>query len=160
MIAITFRKVLESLSVFVHNTCWRYRIMEKTVRFDDNLDMFENIVLLYKDENGDTYLGSASYNGNEPETRRNRIVLYKNHLPKDQDYLTGWNYLDDNSDKIYLVYNEHSDVGVDDFLAAHSIAKTWKDIEYRIVDGMCGIAEALSGCRMADNEVLAFAVMK
>ena len=32
----------------------------ETVRFNDNLDMFNSIVLLYKNEKGETYIGASS----------------------------------------------------------------------------------------------------
>ena len=130
--------------------------MEKVLRFDGNLDMFKNIVLLYKDNNGDTYLGSNTHNETGVNNLKNYIILYKESLPKDKDYIMGWNYLDDHSDKIYLVYNEHSEVAVDDFLAAHNIDKTWKDINYNIVDSINDI----NNIQLSNNEVKAYATLK
>ena len=128
--------------------------MEKVIRFNENLDMFKNLVLLYKNENGDTFLGS-SINNNEKENG-NYIVLYKESLPKDKDYIMGWNHLDDSSEKIYLVYNQHSEVAVDDFLAAHGLDKTWKDIDYVVVDSMNDINNRLLSDTLSNNEVRAY----
>ena len=131
--------------------------MEKVMRFDDNLNMFKNIILLYKDNNGDIYLGSSDNSNSE---NKNHIILYKESLPKDKDYLTGWNYLDDNSEKIYFVYNEHSEVAVDDFLAAHNVDKTWKDIDYRIVDSVKDINNKLTNEKLSNNEIRAYVTMQ
>lgn len=127
----------------------------ETVRFNDNLDMFNSIVLLYKNEKGETYLGSSSN-----LEKDNYIVLYKNSLPKDIDYLSGWNYLDDHCEKTYLVYNDHSEVAVDDFLAAHNVNKTWKDLEYRVCDDSMQVNEILSNVQLSNNEVQAYATLK
>ena len=127
----------------------------ETVRFNDNLDMFNSIVLLYKNEKGETYLGSSSN-----LEKDNYIVLYKNSLPKDIDYLSGWNYLDDHCEKTYLVYNDHSEVAVDDFLAAHNVNKTWKDLEYRVCDDSMQVNEILSNAQLSNNEVQAYATLK
>ena len=129
--------------------------MEKTMRFDGNLDMFNNIVLLYKNDNGDTYLGASAN-----MVKDNYIILYKNSLPKDTDYLSGWNYLDDHCEKTYLVYNDHSEVAVDDFLAAHNVDKTWKDLEYTVVDNTMKMNEILSNVQLSNNEVQAYATLK
>ena len=55
--------------------------MEKVISFSENLDMFKHLVLLYKDEKGNTYLGSSSHNEKGSENRKNHIILYKEPLP-------------------------------------------------------------------------------
>ena len=127
----------------------------ETVRFNDNLDMFNSIVLLYKNEKGETYIGASSN-----MEKDNYIVLYKNSLPKNVDYLSGWNYLDDHCEKTYLVYNDHSEVAVDDFLAAHNVNKTWKDLEYKVCDNTIKVNEILSNVQLSNNEVQAYATLK
>lgn len=133
--------------------------MEKTVKFENNLDMFKNIVLLYKDENGNTYLGSSSHNDVGDKDHKNFVVLYKESLPKDKDYISGWNYLDENSNDIYIVYNPYSEVAVDDFLYAHNTDKSWKDIDYTIVDSTSDINKTLSSIKLSNNEIRAYATL-
>lgn len=133
--------------------------MEKTVKFENNLDMFKNIVLLYKDENGNTYLGSSSHNDIGDKDHKNFVVLYKESLPKDKDYISGWNYLDENSNDIYIVYNPYSEVAVDDFLYAHNTDKSWKDIDYTIVENTSDINKTLSNIKLANNEIRAYATL-
>lgn len=130
--------------------------MEKVIRFDENLDMFKNLVLLYKNEKGDTFLGSSINSNDNQKDNKNYIVLYKESLPKDKDYIMGWNQLDDSSEKIYLVYNQHSEVAVDDFLAAHGVDKTWKDIDYVVLDSMNDINNRLMSDKLSNNEVRAY----
>ena len=133
--------------------------MKKTVKFENNLDMFKNIVLLYKDENGNTYLGSSSHNDIGDKDHKNFVVLYKESLPKDKDYISGWNYLDENSNDIYIVYNPYSEVAVDDFLYAHNTDKSWKDIDYTIVENTSDINKTLSNIKLANNEIRAYATL-
>ena len=72
----------------------------------------------------------------------------------------GWNYLDDNSEKIYFVSEQQSEVSIDDFLAAHRIEKTWKDINYTVVDSLTEINDILKKNALSDNEVRAYALLK
>lgn len=134
--------------------------MEKVMSFSDNLDMFKNLVLLYKNDKGETYIGSSKYDENGQDNRKNYIVLYKDSLPKNQDYIEGWNYLDDHSEKIYLVYNEHSEVAVDDFLTVNKVDKTWKDIDYTVVDSVIDINEKIANADLQNNEVRAYVTLK
>ena len=134
--------------------------MEKIMRFDGNLDMFRNIVLLYKNEEGNTYIGSSSCNNASDNNYKNHIVLYKDSMPKDKDYIDGWNYLDDHCSKTYIVFNQFMEVTVDDFMAAHNINKTWKDIDYNIVDSINDVSDRLSSSGLENNEVRAYGVLK
>ena len=65
------------------------------------------------------------------------------------------NYLDDNSEKVYLVFNEHSEVAVDDFLVANHINKSWQDIEYTVVDNLIEMNKQLSNTVLKNNEIRA-----
>lgn len=134
--------------------------MEKILRFDGNLDMFKNIVLLYKNEKGETFLGSTMHNENAAENHKNCIVLYKEALPQDRDYVMGWNYLDDHSLKQYLVFNDRVEVAVDDFLVVHNIDKTWQDIDYVVVDNSSEINNKLTHIQLSNQQVYALATMK
>ena len=134
--------------------------MTKVIRFDDSLDMFDHLVLLYKNEEGDTFIGSTSHNDKADDVHKNSIVLYKDPMPKDKDYIMGRNYLDDHSSKIYLVYNEHSEVAVDDFLAAHNIDKTWKNIEYQVVNSLNDVNDILKNDTLNNGEVRAYGTLK
>lgn len=133
--------------------------METIMRFDENLNMFKNLVLLYKNDKGETFIGSSTYNKNEKDNNKSHIVLYKDCLPEDKNYIMGWNYLDDHCEKIYLVNNQYSEVAVDDFLNAHHIDKTWKDISYTVVDSIAQINEILSTAKLANNEIKAYATL-
>lgn len=134
--------------------------MERVYRFDGNLDMFKNFVLVYKNDEGNMYLGSSTNNETGVDNLKNSIVLYKAAMPADKDFVMGWNYLDDHAEKIYLVYNEHSEVAVDDFLAAHNISKTRKDIDYIVVDSINDINSILSSNPLKNNEVRAYGTLK
>ena len=132
--------------------------MKKIISFDENLDMFKRIVLIYKNEEGETFIGS-SFHDNSKRKMNNYIVLYKDSLPSDKSCFDGWNFLDDNSDNIYLVPNEHSEVAVDDFLVANQIDMTWKDIDYRVIDSFNEINTDISSNELHNNEVRAYVTL-
>ena len=68
--------------------------MATEIRFGDNLAS-QNIVVVYKDEKGDYYLGHSFYYGGR--NSEYLMFLYKDKLPMDKGLVAGWNYLDDNS---------------------------------------------------------------
>ena len=134
--------------------------METVYKFNDHLNAFQNLVLFYRDDKDDCYIGSSSFYGGSDPNRQNLSILYKEPLPTDRDPIMGWNYLDDNSPFIYLVYTNLMETAVDDFLAAHNIDKTWKDIEYKVIDNYTEIDDVLESYPLNKNEVRAYAILK
>lgn len=133
--------------------------MEKVISFNKNLDMFKRIVLVYKNEEGKTFIGSSFHDTNSETNFNNYIVLYKDALPSELDCFDGWNFLDDNSDNIYLVPIKHSEVAVDDFLVAHHINKTWKDLDYNVVNNITEINTEVNTNALQNNEVRAYGIL-
>ena len=133
--------------------------MEKIISFNKNLDMFKRIVLVYKNEKGETFIGSSFHDSDSEKNFNNYIVLYKDALPSELDCFEGWNFLDDNSDNIYLVPIKHSEVAVDDFLVAHHIDKTWKDLDYNVVNNITEINSEVNNNALQNNEVRAYGIL-
>ena len=52
------------------------------------------------------------------------------------------------------------ETGIDDFLAAHQIDKTWKDIDYIVIDNFTEIDDLLEENPLNQNEVRAYAILK
>ena len=134
--------------------------METVYKFEDRLNEFQNLVLVYKDGEEDSYIGSSSFYGGKDPHHQILSILYKDPLPLDRDVMMGWNYLDDHSPFIYLVYTDKMETGVDDFLAAHQIDKTWKDINYNVIDNYTEIDDILLDNPLNKNEVRAYAILK
>ncbi|MBR2066786.1 MAG: hypothetical protein IJ875_00730 [Solobacterium sp.] len=132
--------------------------MQRVLRFNASLEDFKTIILLHKNENGETHIAYTASNPDNEKEHKNCIVLYKAALPKGLDYLAAWNQLDDSSEKIYLDFNERIEVAIDDFLAAHATGKTWTDLEYYVLEGTSELNEQLADLVLANNEVRAYAI--
>ncbi|MBR2825025.1 MAG: hypothetical protein IKE51_01990 [Solobacterium sp.] len=134
--------------------------METVYKFDEGLKGFQNIVLFYKDKDDDSYIGTSSFYGGSDPNKQTLSILYKDPLPNDRDAIMGWNYLDDHSPYIYLVYTDVMETAVDDFMAAHQIDKTWKDIDYNVIENYTEIDDILNENPLNKNEVRAYAILK
>ena len=101
-----------------------------TIRFEKDLSEFQSIVMLYRDEENNVYIGNTSFYGGSIPERQCLNILYKDPLPKDRDVMSGWNYLDDTSPKIYLSYCTDMETAVEDFMYAHGLERNWRSIDY------------------------------
>jgi hypothetical protein len=129
--------------------------MATEIRFGDNLAS-QNIVIVYKDEKGDYYLGHSFYYGGR--NSEYLMFLYKDKLPMDKGLVAGWNYLDDNSVNTVLVGEENNQIAVEDFLYAHGMAKDWKKVTYREVPDFMELDKDFKTQHMNNGEVLGYVV--
>ena len=68
-----------------------------------SLDQYQNVVVLYRDENGALFIGNTyDYHGRTPDSRY-LSIMYHESLDETLGIMGGWNYLDDNSPTITLV---------------------------------------------------------
>jgi hypothetical protein len=129
--------------------------MNETVRFEDGLDMFKNVVLVCKNEEGKRFVGNAvSYSTNGG--KQYQTTLYKDSLPQDMDLIDGWNWLDDNSASIRLAAEPSLETGVEDILYAHGADRSWRSIDYHVADSYAEIDRYLQAHPLANGEVMAF----
>ena len=119
-----------------------------TIRFEKDLSEFQSIVMLYRNEENNVYIGNTSFYGGSIPERQCLNILYKDPLPKDRDVMSGWNYLDDTSPKIYLSYCTDMETAVEDFMYAHGL------------ENFTDITDALFDSPVKKGEVKAFAMKK
>lgn len=132
--------------------------MSESIRFESNLDVFQNVVMLYKDVEGKYYIGNTwFYNkaGNDYMS-----VMYHEPLPKDKDLIEGWNWLDDNDPRVTLVPEKSMETGVEDFLYAHGKEKDWKSVKYNVIKNYSDIEKYLNKNPLNVDEVIGLGIEK
>ena len=134
--------------------------MSERLRLTENLDCFQTVVLLYCDKNENVHLGCASYYGGKNNDRRYLNLLYKDALPDKAELIGSWNYLDDNSSKIYPDYTKDMELAVDDFLYAHNTAKNHSDLEYEVVDSYSDMDKYFNNTNIKPGQVIAYGMLK
>ena len=98
-----------------------------------SLEQYQNVVVLYRDENGALFIGNTyDYHGRTPDSRY-LSIMYHESLDETLGIMAAWNYLDDNSPTITLVPVSKMSLGVDDFLTAHNTGLKWDETEYHEV---------------------------
>ena len=130
------------------------------IRFEKDLSEFQSIVLLYRDEVSNLYIGNTSFYGGSIPERQYLNILYKDPLPKDRDVISGWNYLDDMSPRIYLSYCAQMTTAVEDFMYAHGLERNWRSIDYILINNYTDITDSLLDSPVKVGEVKAFVMKK
>lgn len=134
--------------------------MSEIITFSEDLDMFQNIIILYMDENGDRYIGNTSYYNGRGNACDYLSVMYRDKLPADMEVVQGWNWLDDNSARIALIPEESMRVGVEDFLAARGLVKDWKTLDYHVIEDYTGIHQYFSRNPLKPGQIIGFGIRK
>lgn len=133
--------------------------MEEVFKFDNNLSVFQNVIVLYKDEAGKRYIGNVYYyNGRGGKDYLG--VFCKDALPENLGVIMGWNWLDDNSPNIILVPEDTMETGVEDFLFAHGKERKWNSVEYHVIDSFGDIDEYEEKNPLKNGEVIGFGIKK
>lgn len=131
--------------------------MPEIMHCQEHLDMFQNVVILYRDENGKLFIGNTYYyNG-----RGNMdylSVLCKDPLPEERGIMEGWNWLDDNSPNIILVPEETMETGIADFLFAHGAGKDVHTVSYYKIQNYMDIEPLVFSRPIEKGEVVAFGI--
>ncbi len=131
-----------------------------TICFEQDLSGFQNIILLYRDEQENVYIGNTSFYGGKVPERQYLSLLYKDALPKDRDIISGWNYLDDNSPNIYISYSSEMTTAVEDFMYSHGLERNWRTITYTLIENYVDISKAIKDDPIKVGEVKAYAMRK
>ena len=130
--------------------------MNSIIKIKTSLDDYNNIVMIYKDLEGNSHLAhSFVYNGHDGST--NLLFLYKDILPE-MDFIRAWNYLDDNSYSTVIVSEPTHEQGIDDFLACWCPNKTVDDLEFISINGFDEIQTNLKD--LAKDTIKCFAIHK
>lgn len=134
--------------------------MAEVITFNEDLEVFQNIIIVYMDENKNRYIGNTYYYNGRGSNCDYLSVMYRDQLPEGMEVVQGWNWLDDNSARIALIPEENMRVGVEDFLAAHNLKKDWKTLEYHVIDDYTGIHNYLISHPLQPNQILGFGIRK
>ncbi|MCH4207679.1 MAG: hypothetical protein LKF79_00675 [Solobacterium sp.] len=133
--------------------------MVKAVKFEDNLEAFQRIVLIYQNDKGERYLGHTFfYNGRSGYEYL--LFLYKQPLPENMGIMDGWNWLDDNSPSVYTIGESTIQTGVEDFLYANGLEKDWKQIQYYEASDFIAMSKEFNNIGMKNGDVIGFGFPK
>ena len=89
--------------------------MSTVVRFEEKLDVFQNIVVLYRDESGKLFIGNTCFYNGRGHAEDWMTFMYEEALPEENGILLGWNWLDDNSPHVTLVPKIKQQLGGKDY---------------------------------------------
>lgn len=132
--------------------------MSESIRFEASLDVFQNVVMLYKDKEGQMFIGNTwFYNkaGNDYMS-----VMYHTPLPKNMSLMDGWNWLDDNDPRVTLVPEKSMETGVEDFLFAHGKDADWKSVSYSVINSYTDIEKFLNKNKLGNDEVVGLGIKR
>ncbi len=133
--------------------------MSKVIRFESSLDIFQNIVLLYRNDEGKLYIGNVYYYNGQGKNDYLGIFC-KDPLPEDKGIIMGWNWLDDNSPYITMVPESDMETGVEDFMFANGRAGQWNSVDYHVVNSYGEIDEYVEKHPIAKGEIAGFGIEK
>ena len=134
--------------------------MSEVIRFDQNPEIFQNIVTFYRDEKGKLHIGSTYYYNGRGRGDDWMSVLYEEPVPEENGVLMGWNWLDENSATINLVPTDSAATGVEDFLYSHGLERDWKSIDFVVVSGYPMMEEYLNTHPLDKGCAIAFGILK
>ena len=132
--------------------------MGESISFSNSLDVFQNVVIVYRDEQNHLYIGNTWFYNRAGHDYMS--VMYHLPVPKDMDLMDGWNWLDDNDPRVTLVPEITMEMGVEDFLFAHGHDRDWKSVTYTVIDSYADIEKYLKKNPLKAGEVTGFGIKK
>ena len=131
--------------------------MAQLIKYIESPSVFHNIALFYKDEFQKTHIGCTYFYNGRGVADDWLSVLYEEPLPDDiESTILAWNWLDDNSAKIYLVPTDTPETGIEDFLYGNGLDRDWKSIPYVSVQSYPEIEEYLQEYPLETCTAIAF----
>ena len=103
---------------------------------------YHHVIMVYKDKVGEMFLGHC-YHNNGRDNAKYLLFLYKDAMPK-MDFLSGWNYLDDNSISIVIVEVKEAQLGILDFLSCYKSDYDLLDLKPIIINNFQEIQKNLN----------------
>ena len=134
--------------------------MTEVMKFNEQLDVFQDIVVLYRNVNGELYIGNTYFYNGRGTGPDWMSVMYAEPLPEKNGILLGWNWLDDNSPRVTLVPEEHAETGVEDFLYAHGLEHDWRSIDYMVIRNYQDIEAWFRENELGLGRAVAFGIKK
>lgn len=132
--------------------------MSESIRFEDSLDVFQNIVMLYCDTDGKMFIGNTWFYNKAGDDYMS--VMYHLPLPADMSVMEGWNWLDDNDPRVTLVPEKAMETGIEDFLFAHGQQRDWKSVTYKVIHSYADIEKYLKKNPLQKNSSIGLGILK
>ena len=132
--------------------------MTTVMKFDEKLDIFQNIVVLYRNVNDELFIGNTYYYNGRGIGPDWMSVMYAEAMPEEKGILLGWNWLDENSPRVTLVPEVAAETGVEDFLYAHGLEHNWRSIDYVIVNNYQDIEAYCREHKLQKGHAIAFGI--
>ncbi|MBQ9327805.1 MAG: hypothetical protein IJ225_04635 [Solobacterium sp.] len=134
--------------------------MSEIVKFEHGLDIFQNIVVLFRSMDGKLYIGNTYYYNGRGDADDWMSVMYKDALNEENGILLGWNELDDNSPNITLVPEAAAETGVEDFLCAHESTEHWNSLDYVEIHSYPEIETYMNSHVLPNSFAIAFGIRR
>ena len=134
--------------------------MTTVMKFEENLSVFQNIVVLTRSEDGKLFIGNTYFYNGRGTADDWMSVMYPDALPEDRGIIMGWNYLDENSPAVTLVPEANAETGVEDFLYAHGMERDWRTVDYHVIKSYPEIEQYFAKNRLEAGKTIAFGIRK
>lgn len=132
--------------------------MNESIRFDENLSVFQNVVMLYKNSENQLFIGNTWFYNKAGHDYMS--VMYHLPIPKKMSVMEGWNWLDDNDPRVTLVPETSMETGIEDFLFAHGHDRDWKTVTYNVINSYADIEKYLKKNPLKTDEVIGLGIKK
>lgn len=134
--------------------------MSTTIKFGHDLEEFQNVMLIYKNNEGKCFVGNMNfYNGRTPETQY-MSILFKEAIPDGMNLIDGWNYLEDHSPHVYLVQEPSMQVAIEDFLYANGLERDYTTVDYHVIDNYMELNDYMEDHELKNGDVIGFGIYK
>ncbi len=132
--------------------------MSESIRFDESLDVFQNVVMLYRNNENELFIGNTWFYNKAGHDYMS--VMYHLPIPDTMSVIEGWNWLDDNDPRVTLVPETSMETGVEDFLFAHGHEKDWKTVTYNVINSYADIEKYLKKNPIGKDQVIGLGIKK
>lgn len=134
--------------------------MSTTIKYSNDLQVFQNVMIIYKDDEGKCFVGNMNYyNGNTPDSKY-MSILFKEPIPEGMELIDGWNYLEDHSPYVYLVPSSSMNVAIEDFLYSHGLERDYTTVDYHVIDSYMELSDYVKNHELKNGEVLGFGILR
>ncbi len=132
--------------------------MSESIRFDESLDVFQNVVMLYRNSEDELFIGNTWFYNKAGHDYMS--VMYHLQIPNKMSVIEGWNWLDDNDPRVTLVPETSMETGIEDFLFAHGHDRDWKSVTYSVINSYADIEKYLKKNPIKKDEVIGLGIKK
>ena len=129
------------------------------IKFADTLNMFSNIILLYRDNRGELHIGNIEYSKGNASGENWVSTMYEDALPEDDTVVAGWNELDKRKGRVEITPRSSAEAGVEAFMSTYGIEGTWRDPLYYVIKSYPDIDKYTAVNKLEMKELVAFGIL-